>query len=271
MSRSDFVGLENIEYEACTDLYRAAPEDVRAAHDIQVTDIGSATCLTCRGIEPALMFRRVVRLGVERPVTETEFDAVLSFMNRSGLSYAVPVAPQSEPAALASWLGGRGFTRGYAWMKFRRPCDGAEQVACGLEIRVIGSDLGGEFGRIVTQGFGLPAAVTPWFGALAGRERWVCLVAFSGSMPVAAGALYIDGEYAWLGLGATLEAHRRQGAQSALLAWRLNEAKALGARVAVTETGERLPDKPSKSYRNILRAGFEEMYLRQNYVCPPLD
>lgn len=39
--------------------------------------------------------------------------------------------------------------------------------------------------------------------------------------------------------------------------------------VAVTETGERLPDKPSNSYRNILRAGFEETYLRQNCISPP--
>jgi hypothetical protein len=54
-----------------------------------------------------------------------------------------------------------------------------------------------------------------------------------------------------------------------MLARRLTEAAARGARVAVTETGERVPDKPSHSYRNILRAGFEEMYLRQNYLSPP--
>jgi hypothetical protein len=43
---------------------------------------------------------------------------------------------------------------------------------------------------------------------------------------------------------------------------------ARGARTAVTETGERLPDKPSNSYRNILRAGFHERYLRHNYLSP---
>ena len=41
-----------------------------------------------------------------------------------------------------------------------------------------------------------------------------------------------------------------------------------GARTAVTETGERQPDKPSNSYRNILRAGFHERYLRHNYLSP---
>ena len=39
-------------------------------------------------------------------------------------------------------------------------------------------------------------------------------------------------------------------------------------RVWRTETGERLPDKPSNSYRNILRAGFTEAYVRQNYLSP---
>ena len=153
-------------------------------------------------------------------------------------------------------------------MKFRRPCDRPLQVASDLEIRVIGRELGAEFGRVVAEGFGLPPAVAPWVGELAGRPNWVCVMAFADATPVAAGAVYVNGEYAWLGFGATLASHRRRGAQNALLARRLGEAAARGVRVAVTETGERLPDKPSISYRNIVRAGFEEMYLRQNYMSP---
>ncbi len=268
MALYDFAALENTEFEASIDLYRAAPEDMRVAHAIEVRDIGAATCLTCRGIEPAAMFRRAVRVGVGRATSEAELDGVLGHMNGRRLRYAVPVAPESQPSALASWLETRGFTRGYAWMKFCRPCDGAPQTASDLEIRVIGCELGDEFGRVVAEGFGLPTAVAPWVGALAGRVNWVCVIAFGGGTPIAAGAVYVNGEYAWLGFGATLASHRRQGAQTALLARRLSEAAARGARVAVTETGERLPDKPSNSYRNILRTGFEEMYLRQNYMSP---
>jgi len=36
----------------------------------------------------------------------------------------------------------------------------------------------------------------------------------------------------------------------------------------VTETCERTEDRPSASYRNILRAGFAECYLRPNFVSP---
>ena len=268
MAHYDFAALENVEFEASIDLYRAAPEDVRVAHGIEVRNIGATTCLVCRGIEPAAMFRRAVRLGVGQETSEAELDVVVAHMNGCGLRYAVPIAPLSRPPAVASWLERRGFTRGYAWMKFRRPCDGPLHATNDLDVRVIDSDPGGEFGRVVVEGFGLPSTVAPWVGSLAGRANWVCVMAFDRGAPVAAGAVYVNGERAWLGFGATLASHRGHGAQTALLARRLSEASARGARVAVTETGERIPDKPSVSYRNILRAGFEEMYVRQNYMSP---
>lgn len=266
MMLHDFAALEKAEFEAYIDFYRAAPDDIRVTHTIDVREVGPATCLTCRGIEPAVVFRRAVGLGVGRATSELELDDVLAHMNTGGLRYAVPVAPESQPAALTSWLERRGFTKGYAWMKFCRPCDVMPRASSDLEIRVIGRELAGEFGRVITEGFGLSPAVAPWVSALAGRPNWICVLAFAGATPVAGGAAHVVGEHAWLGFGATLASHRRHGAQSALLARRLGEAAARGARLAVTETGERLPDKPSSSYQNILRAGFQEMYLRQNYM-----
>jgi hypothetical protein len=268
MTLHDFAALENIEFEAATDLYRAAPEDVRVAHALEVREVGAATCLSSRGIEPPSLFRRAVRVGVGRATSEEELEAILTHMNGRGQRYAVPVAPQSRPSALPSWLERRGFVRGYATMKFSRPCDGAPRIASDLEVRVIGRELAGEFGRIVAKEFGLPPAVASWVAAVVGRPNWVCVMALARGTPIATGAVYVNGEYAWLGLGTTLASHRRQGAQNALLARRLAEAAARGARMAVTETGERVPDKPSNSYRNILRAGFEERYLRQNYLSP---
>jgi GNAT superfamily N-acetyltransferase len=267
MTQYDFAALENIEFDASIDLYRAAPEDFRIEHAVDFRDIGSTTCMTCRGIEPASMFCRAVRLGVGPAATRTEIDDVLAYMDGLGLRYAIPVAPQSQPPELSSWLENRGFTRGYAWMKFCRPCTDAPPATTELDIRVIDQEHGEPFGRVVADGFGLPL-LAPWVEALAGRKNWVCVIAFDSNTPVGAGAAYVNGGYAWLGFGATLPSHRRKGAQAALLARRLSEAAARGARVAVTETGERLPDKPSNSYRNILRAGFAEAYLRQNYLSP---
>jgi GNAT superfamily N-acetyltransferase len=265
---ADFAALERIEFDASADLWRAAPEDVRAAHALELRDIGGASCMTSRGIEPPALFRRAVGLGVTLEASEADLDAALAHMRSRGLRYCVPVAAPYKPFALGAWLEERGFTRGYAWMKFARRSDATLKAQTDLEVRVVRREHGADFGRVVAEGFGLPAAIAAWVSVLPGRPHWVCVMAFAGSAPAAAGAVYVSGEHAWLGFGATLPAFRRHGAQNALLARRLAEAAARGARTAVTETGEQLPDKPSNSYRNILRAGFHERYLRHNYLSP---
>ena len=78
--------------------------------------------------------------------------------------------------------------------------------------------------------------------------------------------MLIDGDVAEFGIAATLEPARGRGAQLALLHRRIADAGAAGCETLFVETGERVPNRPSASYRNILRAGFEEAYLRPNWV-----
>jgi hypothetical protein len=73
------------------------------------------------------------------------------------------------------------------------------------------------------------------------------------------------GGVAEFGLAATLEHARGRGCQLALLRRRIADAAVTGCRTLFVETGERVPDRPAGSYRNILRAGFEEAYLRPNW------
>jgi len=268
MIASEFIDLESIEYEAATDFFRAAPQGVRERYSIDSLDIGGANCLHSRDLEPAMVFRRAVGLGVETTASEASLDRVVRHMAGRGDRFAVPVAPGARPAQLPAWLEARGFTRGYAWMKFSRSCVDLPETSTDLDIRVIGEDMATEFARVIAGSFGLPDATRPWMAALCGRPGWVCTLARDGEIPVAAGAAYVRGRHAWLGFGGTLSAHRKLGAQTALLAVRLREVAARGAQVAVTETGERMADAPNHSYRNILRAGFVERYLRQNYLSP---
>jgi GNAT superfamily N-acetyltransferase len=271
MNPEELVDLERIEYDACTDWYRAAPAAIVEAYGIEVTDVAGASCLGCRHIEPAMIFRRAFGVGVGRSARESELDALLAYIRSRGECYAVPVAPAAQPADLPRWLEARGFERGYAWMKFSRSLDARPDSATDLLVRTVDAEDGIAFGEIVTQVFKLPSSIVPWLASLPGRPGWICTMAFDGRRPVAAGAAFVRGDYAWLGLGGTLASHRRHGAQNALIAHRLQEAASRGASLAVTETGERLPDLPSNSYRNILRAGFEERYLRQNYESPAAD
>jgi GNAT superfamily N-acetyltransferase len=268
MGFAEHIALEQIESAAMADFFRAAPAPLRAAHGIEARPVAGATLLLSRGIEPGALFRRVTGLGVGRPASEADLEAVLEPMVALQGQFAVVAGPASEPPALLQWLQDRGFSRGYAWMKFRRDCDLPLAAPTSLDVRVIDREHGAAFGHVIAEGFGLQPAVSQWAGQLPGRAGWCCVMAFDGDAPVAAGATFISGAYAWLGFGATLASHRRRGAQNALLARRLAEAAVRGARVAAVETGEQQVDKPSNSYRNILRSGFTEAYLRQNFISP---
>lgn len=266
--RIDPAALERIEIGAMADFYRAAPPALYAAHAVGVRTIAGAHCFICRGFNPTLIFRRAVGLGVDRPAARADLDAVCGFMDAQEQPYSVHVNPHARPAALTAWLEERGFRRGYAWMKFARACGDPLDAPTDFDIRLVDRTHSDAFGQVVTEGFSFLPAFAPWVAALPGRPRWICAMAFDGGTPVAAGAGYVEDGHAWFGLAATLPAARRSGAQRALLALRLREAAARGASVAAIETGERVPYKPSNSYRNILRAGFKEIYLRPNYLAP---
>jgi hypothetical protein len=77
--------------------------------------------------------------------------------------------------------------------------------------------------------------------------------------------MFLHERIAEFGIAATLEPARGRGCQLALLHRRILDAAAAGCHTLFVETGERIPDRPSASYRNILRAGFEEAYLRPNW------
>jgi len=268
VTSADLAWLERIEANAAADFYRAATPDVVATHRIACFERGSAVCLAACDIEPGLVFRRVVGLGVGTRATQRQLREIHSAMRERCARYTIQIAPHATPRALGRWLDDAGFSHGYAWMKFVRPANAATAVTCDLDVRIVDARLAEAFGTVVATGFAMPATAAPWVAALAGRPGWMCALALDGRTPVAAGAAYLENGYAWLGFGTTLATHRGRGAQTALLASRIAWAERNGARWLVTETGERVAAKPTQSYRNILRAGFEEVYLRPNYVSP---
>jgi hypothetical protein len=67
-------------------------------------------------------------------------------------------------------------------------------------------------------------------------------------------------------MAGTLSDYRGLGAQGALVTRRLNDAIDSGCTMAVVETAEDTPDKPSPSFRNMLKYGFDLAYHRANYV-----
>jgi hypothetical protein len=57
----------------------------------------------------------------------------------------------------------------------------------------------------------MPAVMQPRLAAGVDQPGWAHYPAFDGETPVAGGALFVQGDVGWLGIGSTLPAHRRRG------------------------------------------------------------
>lgn len=255
--------LESAEFEAYLDLYRASPEIA------QVAEIGGAACTALPGL-PERIFNRVLNLTSTAPL-----DEIAAF-------YGTGPWWISDSHGLGPELEKLGFVRDYGWMKFSRGV-GPRQAQSDLHVERIDADRADDFARVVVGGYGMPEWLHEMNARVVGRPGWSCYVAYDGDNPAGAGALFVhpssgraaglgpaalQGALGWLGFGATLPDYRGRGAQSALLAARIEDARKQGCRTVVTETGELEQGRPSSSYRNILRAGFREAGVRPNYRAP---
>jgi hypothetical protein len=265
--------LERCEIDAWRDLYEAAPHDVAAATGFRVESVGNAVVLLAPALD-VLALNRVVGLGVEAPATEDVLDAALDVAVRAGVRRLfVQVVPTAAPPSLAGWLTARGLTPYNAWVRLARDLPSADLPPFAppttLRVEEIDARQATTFGRIVAAAFGWPDALERWAAASVGRERWRHYMAYDGDVAVATAAFRLEGAEAWLGFAATSEQHRGRGGQSALLARRLRDAAAMGARRASLETAQPTPQRAAPSFRNVQRAGFATVYLRQNWLHTP--
>jgi GNAT superfamily N-acetyltransferase len=212
------------------------------------------------------MLNRIVGLCLDVPASESQLDAAVAAMR--GLRHYVSLSPHARPAALAEWLVARGYEPGWGWMQFRRATDDVPEAVTSLQIVEIDGSRGVEFARIVRAAYDLPQEIEPVIASAPEQTGWTCWLALADGEPAAAAALYVDDGAGYLGYAGTEPEHRGKGAQGALLATRIRRARDLGCKEVFTETGERRPDRPSASYRNILRAGFEELYVVPNWISP---
>jgi len=174
--------------------------------------------------------------------------------------YWVSLDPE---AGLDDALMARGYVRDSAWQKFER---GPQAVEARTDLQIAEARDPRDVATVLRATWALQPEEATWLSGLADHPEWHCFVAYSGDEPVAGGMLYASGSAGWLGVASTHVDHRGRGAQSALLAARIERARELGLDLLVTETGAPEDDETGTSYRNILRAGFEPAYIRPNYV-----
>jgi GNAT superfamily N-acetyltransferase len=260
--------LDRVEKRFWREIWESVPAEVAAERGVEVRDFGPVQATVAAALSSVGMMNLV--LGATEPgaVADGHLAAAAEWVRSRRVDSYVPVSPgQPETERAEGWLSAHGFSPAYAWMKFARDAH-PPRFAVPEDLEVVEATDGGQepFGMIAATGFGLPAWAAAFFADLPGREHWRCYVARVDGETQACAAMLIQEDVAEFGIAATLEPARGRGAQRALLHRRIVDAAAAGCRTLFVETGERVPDRPFASYKNILRAGFEEAYLRPNWT-----
>jgi hypothetical protein len=259
--------LDRVERRFWREVWEAMPAGVAAEHGVELRDFGPVQGCVATDLPGVPMLNLV--LGATEPgaLEPGHLDAAVAWVESKRVRGYVPVAPAAASTGdVESWLRAHGSEPGYAWMKFVRDAHPPRFAAPELEVVELAHAGEAPFGAIAAAGFDLPAWAGEFFAHLPGRPGWHCYVARIDGRSQACAAMLVDGDVAEFGIAATLEPARGHGAQLALLHRRIADAAAAGCRTLFVETGERVPGRPSTSYRNILRAGFEEAYLRPNWA-----
>lgn len=247
---------------AWTDFFLAAPASLRASLGLHVELAPSAMLLRSTAI-PGVLFNRVV--GAADPAA---LDPLLQRARALGPHpFWVQVdAPTS--GVLDSALSREGLTR-YSrdWVRLARPSGRAPIAETELQVRRASLRDGRALGQLVAEAFGLPREGAGLLTGILDRPSWHPFVAFAGDQLAAAAALFVHDDVGYLALAATAGAWRGRGAQSALIARRLEVAAALGCGWVFSETGEAIAGDPQHSYGNLVRAGLLEAGRVHNFIA----
>jgi hypothetical protein len=259
----DPAALERTEARFWREVWDAVPAAVAAAHGVRRAKFGPVQATVAAALPEAQTLNLVLGAASADAAAERFLDEAIEWVRGQGArGFALldPDLPDAQAAEAA--LDAAGYERAEGWMRFVRDAHPPRfAVADGVEVvEIDAADDSAPFGTIAALGFGLPAWTASLFAPLPALPDWRCYLARVDGEPQACAAMLLDGEVAELGIAATLEGGRRRGCQLALLRRRIEDAAAAGARTLFVETGARVPGRPSSSYANILRAGFEEAY-----------
>ncbi|HWT90558.1 MAG TPA: hypothetical protein VN179_05530 [Solirubrobacterales bacterium] len=261
----DPAALDRAERRFWRDVWDSVPDAVAPEHGIELRDFGPIQASIVADL-PEVGMLNLLLGAAEAPGAE-HLEAAAEWAEGRRVAPYVPLTPGLPGSAEAeAWLRRNGFEPAYAWMKFvRGPHPPRFSSPDGVEVVELTAPEQEPFGTIAAIGFGLPAWGAELFAHLPGRDGWRCYAAKIDGETQGCAAMLVEDGIAEFGVAATLEGARGRGCQTALLHRRIVDAAEAGCHTLFVETGERVPDRPSASYRNILKAGFEEAYLRPNW------
>jgi hypothetical protein len=267
MNPSDLARTcESIELRLNQAFWAVLPAELKAKRRLECFRVAGAFVTVAPG-SVSLQRNRVLGLGLEEPATVKSIDQLLDLFRALRVKrFALHQGPPAEEKAITDGLLKRGFKLHHHYSKLWRDILAPSAATTDLCVRRIGKPDAAAFARVFSNIFAWTADRSAWLQAAVGAPGFSHYLALAGDQPVATGLVYVQGDCAWLGWGGTLTAYRRRGAHAALIAARIKRAAQLGAKWVVCETMAPTPGRPAGSYRNQLRLGFEEAYLRPIWV-----
>lgn len=264
------IELEDIERRDLAALHAVADSALKARLGLETVDVGGALVSIAAALpSDAIVVNRTIGLGLWEPTSRETIARIVALYREAGVArYFVHVHPDAEPPSLRDSLREAGLEKARGWMKFARGREAPPSADTDLTVRPAAAADGPAFGRIVADAFDLGDVAADWLARLVDAEGWRIYMTFDGDEPAGTGGLFVHDGIGFCDMGATAPAFRRRGSQSALLRRRIVDAIDMGCRVIVTETGEAVEGDPQHSYNNILRMGFKEEYIRENYAPP---
>jgi hypothetical protein len=210
---------------------------------------------------PGVPVNRAIGLGMQGAVSPDDLDEIEAFYSARRSTTIIDLCPLAHPSLL-SLLQTRGYyLRNWMSMLFMPlpslpvPLNPAlhvtratpDQADLWLATSARGFDEGDEIASETLR------VLMPNFHAANAH----CYFAWLGDTPIATGGMYPHNGVVELGGASTVVAHRKQGAQTALIQQRLADAYTLGCDLAVV-----LTTPGSGSQRNMQRRGFQLAYTR---------
>lgn len=264
----DRVDAELPEAEVMYALESGAPATVKEELGIGTHRLAGGVVLAMRNDPAGGYWNKALGFGVSEPFTHDVARTVIDTWREHGSAVGtLQVAPASLPPDWSEVASRLGLAPGSAWVKLLRDTSTVPAASTDLRVGPVTPDSAKEWADVFCTGFGMPVGpLSAMLAAVVGRAGFHPLAAWDGERIVAGAMLFVTGDRAAFCGAATLEEARRRGAQSRFFVERVELARRAGCRVIAAETWAEGEGQHNPSLHNMRRAGFRDVYLRQNWV-----
>ena len=258
IEREFIKNIENQEAQYWSDYYSYCKSPLQDKLGVSISVVKGAVCCTVPATD-RLAFNRTIGIGLDYEICDEQLQEIIQFYKKNK---EMVEGHRNEKILLRNC-----FVHHNKWAKlFKRLTEKVKIPQTLFSVEVMDLSNIDEFDRVIKVAFEFDYDTHLLISRTYKKPGWKHYLIKDGNKAIAAGSLFVCGEFASFAIAGTIPSARGKGAQKLLIAKRLNDAFEAGCKYAVVETSEDKPENPSQSYRNILKAGFETAYLRPNYL-----